>query len=110
TGSWTVGGNKVRQPTEMLGCFLRGFRDDRDVQAAADHLSDLAERHGFVGDAVIPGSWKTFLKHEPVQPGSIESMHRGPPIEPIPNICRNAFFTGDVDQGRNEAVIALAMH
>ena len=39
-----------REPAEMCGCFVLCLRDDRHVQAAADHRGDLPERDSFLGD------------------------------------------------------------
>jgi hypothetical protein len=36
----------------MIDCLLMRFADDRDVQASADRLSDLTERHALVSDRV----------------------------------------------------------
>src|SRR5205807_6441295 len=48
-------------------------------------------------------------EHEPVEMGSIEPVHRGPAVEPVTHIRRNALFTRDLDETRNEAVITVAM-
>ncbi|MDB6045180.1 MAG: hypothetical protein JWM63_3731 [Gammaproteobacteria bacterium] len=66
----------MREPTKVVRCFLGGLADDRHVQAAADHASDVSERHTLVGDPVIPGSCGTLLEYEPVEMGSIEAVHR----------------------------------
>ncbi len=83
-----------------VGYFLGGFGDDRHVQAAADHASDVSERHALVGKPVIPGSCGALLKHESVEMSRIEPMHRGPGVEPVAQICRNALFPRDADESR----------
>src|SRR5580704_6754366 len=93
----------------MIGSCLVRFADDRYVQAMADCLSDLSRRYTLVGDAVIRGLSTTFLQHEPIEMSSIESVHRGPAIEPVPYKCGNALFTCDADQVRHKAMIAIAM-
>src|SRR5258708_31559473 len=40
---------------------------------------------------------------------SIEPMHRGPAIEPVPYKCGNALFPRDADQVWHKAVITVAM-
>ena len=40
---------------------------------------------------------------------SIEPVHRGPAIEPVPYKCGNALFLCDADQAWDKAVIALAV-
>ena len=41
---------------------------------------------------------------------SIDPVHCGPTVQPVPRISRNTFFTRDADESGNEAVIALAMY
>jgi hypothetical protein len=54
---------ETRKPAKVVGGFLRGLADDRHVQTAADHASDVSERHTFIGDPMIPGCrhdvWRT---------------------------------------------------
>ena len=45
----------------------------------------------------------------PVKTDSIEPVHRGPAIEPVADIHRNALLTPEIDEARNKAVIAVAM-
>jgi hypothetical protein len=59
---------------------------------------------------VIRGSIDTLLKHKPVKMGSIEPVHCGPSVKPITDICRNASLTCNLDESRNEGVIAFAVH
>jgi glyoxylase-like metal-dependent hydrolase (beta-lactamase superfamily II) len=42
--------------------------------------------------------------------GSIEPVNPGPTVQPVTHIRRNALFTRDSDEGRNEGVIAVAMY
>ncbi len=90
----------MHEPAKVVGYFLGGFGDDRHVQAAADHASDVSERHALVGKPVIPGSCGALLKHESVEMSRIEPMHRGPGVEPVAQICRNALFPRDADESR----------
>jgi hypothetical protein len=43
-----------------------GTRDDRNVQAAADHLGDLLERHALLGNGMEGASFCAALEREPV--------------------------------------------
>src|SRR2546421_5866783 len=95
-GSRAVDSKKLRDPTKMAGCLLAGLRDDRQVQAPANYLSDVANRYSLVGNAVIRGSSRTLLKHKPVKTGSIEPVHCGPSVKPVTDICRSARFTRNV--------------
>jgi hypothetical protein len=61
------------------------------------------------GDLLHLGSCGTLLKHEPVEMSSIELVHRGPAVEPVAHIRRNALLTRETDEARNEAVITVAM-
>src|SRR5258707_2238130 len=84
--------------------FLRRPADDRHNQVAADHASDVSEPHALFGHPLIPGSFGTPFKHEPIEMSSIKPVHRGPAIEPITHIRRNALLTHETDEKRNEAV------
>jgi hypothetical protein len=99
----------MREPVEVVGCFLGGLADDRYVQSAADHASDVSERHALFGDPMIPRSCGTFLKRQPEQMGSIKPVHGGPAIEPVTHIRRNALLTRETDEERNEGVITVAV-
>ncbi len=46
----------------MGGGLLGGFGDNRHVQAPADGLGDVANRHALFGDRMIPGSRLTLLE------------------------------------------------
>ena len=100
----------MREPAKVVRSFLEGLADDRHVQAAADHASDIAERHTLFGGAVIAGASGTFLKHKPEEMGSIEPMHRRPLVEPFAQMGRDTLLACDADEDRNEAVIAIAMY
>jgi len=76
----------------MLGCLLRGLGDDRHVQSPADCLSDFSQRHALFRDRVIPCARSTLLQCQPVETGSIEHVHRGPAVTPLPDICRDTFL------------------
>src|SRR5437016_2660063 len=93
----------------MLGCLLGGFGDDRYVQAAADCLSDLSQRHAFFGDRVIAGSRGTLLQHESVEMGRIEPVHGGPAVEPVADKRRDTFLASKSDQIGDEALLVSVM-
>src|ERR1700751_3247436 len=93
----------------MFGCLFRGLGDHGQVQAAADHAGDVAERHALVADSVIPGPRGPLLKRQPEEAGGIEAVNRGPAVEAVPHIRRNAFLTRDADQPGHESVVAVTM-
>jgi hypothetical protein len=82
-----------------------------NVQAAADDLSDLPERHALFSDPVIPGSSScgALFKHESVKMSGIEPVYRRPAIEPFAHISSDAFLSRQPNEQRNEAVITVAM-
>ena len=56
------------------------------------------KRHALVGDPVIAGCCGPLLQREPVEPGRVEPVHRGPAIQPFAHVDRKALFTREVDQ------------
>src|SRR4029077_13025789 len=102
-GSRAVHTKKEADPAKMIGCFLPRLADDRYVQLPADDLSDFSSRHALVRHAVISGCSRAFLKHEPVEMSSIESMHCGPAVESVAYKCGNALFPCDANQARHKA-------
>ena len=60
----------------MIGRLLRGFSDDRHVQATPDRLGDLSARHSLFRDRVISAASFVLLQRKPVQMGNIENMRR----------------------------------
>jgi hypothetical protein len=75
-----------------------------------NQASDLFEQDAFLGDTVIACSRGALLQCKPEKMSSIKPMHSGPAVEPFAYIGGNAFLTGQIDEERNETVIALAMH
>src|ERR1044071_635158 len=101
---------EMRKPAKMFGCFLGGLGDDRHVQASAEHASDVFKRHTLIGDPVKPGSRGTLFQRQPEEMGRVEPMHRGPAVESVAHIGRNALFTREADEERDKAVITVAMY
>src|SRR5215469_8547158 len=87
--SRSVHGKELPDPPKMLSHLFPRLRDHRHVQSAADDFSDLSGRHALVGDAVIARSGRAFLKREPIETCRVQSMHTGPTVEPVANVCRN---------------------
>src|SRR5450432_1845864 len=46
---------EMREPVEVVGCLLGGRADDRYVQSAPHHVSDVSERHALFGDPMTKG-------------------------------------------------------
>jgi len=99
----------MREPAEVTGRFLRRLADNGQVQAAADHAGDVSERHALFGDAVVPRSRGTLLKHEPVETRRVEPVHGWPAVEPVAHIRRGSLLAHETDEQRNETMIALAV-
>src|SRR5271154_1368664 len=108
-GSRAVHTKEASNPAKMIGCLLARLADDRHVQTPSDDLSDLSSRYALIGHTVVPCTSRFSLEREPIEMSSIEPVHRGPAVEPIPDICGNALFACDADQPWYKAVIAVAM-
>src|SRR5271168_11682 len=48
-----------REPTKMLGRLCGRLRDNRNVEAATNHLGDLLERHALLGYGMEVASFRT---------------------------------------------------
>src|SRR5215472_18084798 len=94
----------------MVSCFLGGLGDDRHLQVSANYASDVSNRHALLGDPMKPDSRPTLLERQPEEVRSIEPVHRGPAVEPLADICRDALLTRSGDESRNEGVIAVAVY
>ena len=46
-----------------------------------------------------------LLQRQPVQPGSIEAVSRGPAVEPVADVRRNTLFARDLDRIGNETLL-----
>ena len=64
-----------REPAEVLGRLFGRLRDDRNVQAPADHLGDLLERHALFGDRMEGAPLRAALEREPIDAGGVEPVH-----------------------------------
>lgn len=94
----------------MAHGFIGSLADDGHVETATDHGGDIFERHAFFGDCMIPGSRNdAVFEREPVDARGVEPMHRRPAGEPLADVGRCAFFAGNADEDRCEAVVAFAM-
>src|ERR1700704_1958059 len=89
-GSGAVHTKEESDPAKMIGCFLARLADDRYVQMPADDLSDLSSRYALIRHAVISGCSRAFLKREPVETSGIAPVYRGPAVETVAYIGRNA--------------------
>src|SRR6266478_251223 len=85
-GGRAVDTNEVCEPTKVLGGLFRRFADNRHVQAAADHASDVLEGDALVANGVVASSCGTLLQHEPVETSSIEPVHGGPAVKTVTNV------------------------
>jgi hypothetical protein len=98
-----------REPSEVLGRLFGRLRDDWDVQAAADYLCHHFERHALFGDGMERATGGSPLQREPIDAGRVEPVHGRPAVEPVADIGRYALLARELDEPRNEAVIAMAM-
>src|SRR5580704_1730074 len=93
----------------MAGGLLGGQRDDRNLQAAADCVSDLAHPYALFGDRVIAGSTtllsRPLLQRQPVKRDSIAKVDCGPAVEPFADIRRNALLASESDRESDQAML-----
>lgn len=94
----------------MVSGRFGGLGDDRHVQVSPDDLRDVSHRNALVGNSVKHGSRRTLLQRQPEEMGGIKPMYRRPAVKPLTDIRRNAFFPCDANEGRNKAVITVAMN
>ena len=76
----------------------------------ADRVRDLADGDAFVGDGVEGRSRGGAFQREPEQPCGVEPVHRRPAVASVADVAGEAFLAGDADEGRHEAVVAVAVH
>ncbi len=94
----------------MLRRFLRLFGNDSYIQALSDYFGNISEGNTFFVHGVIPGSGGTLLKRQPVETSSVEYMHGSPTIGAVTDIGGHALVAGILDEGWNEAVVALPVY
>ena len=75
----------------------------------ADHLGDVADRHALVGDRVQRRSRRCLLQREAEQARGVEAVHGRPAVGPVADVAGDALVAGDADQGRDEAVVSVAV-
>jgi hypothetical protein len=75
----------------------------------ADRLGDGADRHALVRDPVQYRSRRSLLQRQAEEVRGIEPVNGGPAVGPIADVAGDALLAGDADQGRDEAVISVAV-
>jgi len=93
----------------MVSRRLGRLGRNRNIQTAADDIRDASKRNSLFSDPVMPDSRGTLLKGKFKKMGGIEPVNRRPAVERVPHLRRNACPPRDADEGRDEAVIAVAM-
>src|ERR1700730_15251095 len=76
------GGKKA----EVVACFLGDDADNRQLQLAADDLSDVPERHALLAASVQSRASRGGFHGQPEQVRRIESMHGGPAVRAVTNV------------------------
>src|SRR4030088_1774575 len=94
----------------MLRNVIPRYRGHRHVEMPADDFGDLPDRNTLVTDAMQPSPGRPPLHRQSEQLSGVQSVHRGPSIGPIAGKRRDALAARDVDEPRDEAVVAPAMH
>ena len=59
---------------------------------------------------MIFGARRAFFQREPIDMSGVEAVDCRPAIRAVTDVGRNAFFSRDANETRNEAVIAITMH
>jgi hypothetical protein len=67
----------------VVSGLFDGFADDRHTETPTDDVRDVPERNAFLRHAVISRGWGVALERQPEQRGRVETMYRGPVVEPI---------------------------
>lgn len=62
---------EMRKPAKMISDFPWGLVDDWQIEAAANHARNVAERHALLSRAMVAGVCETFLDHEPEEMGGV---------------------------------------
>src|SRR5579864_3195199 len=92
TGGGIVERDEVRHPVEMCAPLVLSEAPDREAEPCANRFRNRAHGHALFGDSMISASRGSFLNHEPVELSSIEPVHRGPAVEAVAHIRRNALL------------------
>ena len=109
-----AGGRRVEpeeaaEPGEVLGRVLGGDGDDRELEMPSDDLGDVADRHALLGDRVQRRSRRGLFEPETEEARRIEPVHGGPAVAAVADVAGDALLAGDADQGRDEAVVPVAV-
>ncbi len=101
--------DEMAHETEVLDRDIRVDRGRRQAEVATHRLSDLHEGDPFVSDCVQHRPSRSGLDGEAGQAGSVASVHRRPTVGTVPDVSRHAVLAGDVDEGRNETLVTVAV-
>lgn len=84
-GRRKVAASEGAEPPKMVGGLIRGYRNDRHLQASADDFRNVAQRHSLFGNCVIPRACFQLLQRQPVETSRIEDVHTaGQRLRPSP--------------------------
>ena len=95
-----MGGERAH-PAKVRRSLFRRNGHDRNLQAPADGFRNILQADAFFGHAMIPRARLMFLEREPVEPGDIGNMRRGPAALPVSNIRGYALLPRDRDDIRD---------
>ena len=88
----------------FLGLFLRNGNDGY-IQAMADGLSDVFERHTLFGHSVISSAGLMLFQRQPVEASDIKPVRGRPAVVSVANVCRDALLSGYRDQVGDKALL-----
>src|SRR5260370_2932064 len=104
--SGTIQTSEASEPSEMLRGLRRGLRDDRQLQAPTDHLSDIAHGHALFGNRVITAG-RTLLERQPVETRGIGQVRRRPSIPTVGAEHREALLPAEGHQIRDTSLLVV---
>ena len=100
---------KGAQETEMSGRLLGRNGDDRQTQSAADDLRNLPHRYPFFTNPMQASTRRRRLHGQAEEVGGIDPVNRRPAVRPVARVARHALLPRDVDEHRDEAVVAATV-
>ena len=105
-----VARRQMGEPAEIGRRLVRPDGFDRERQAPANGLGDVARRDAFLRDRVIDRARFRLLDREPVKPGDVDDVRGGPSVSPVPDIGEHALFPSDHDPRADQALPLRVMN
>ena len=107
-----AGASSPMKPPSQVKCSAASsgaIDDDRELEVPSDDLRDVADRNALLGDRVQRRSRRGLFEPETEEARRIQPMHGGPAVAAVADVAGDALLAGDTDQGRDEAVVPVAV-